>query len=132
MSKNAMVLHFLLSQRLVCVVEAKANLPPNAKTIYGISNSPLAATSPGSYFSRKVFVTVGQLDNNSNDPSVRHNTQSDAQGLNRLDRSIYFFQKSQAYATTLNTTFNWEYKVVPNAGHDSQLLMQDAINLLFK
>lgn len=99
---------------------------------YGISNSPLVAITPGSYFSRKVFVSVGQLDNNSNDPAIRHNTQSDAQGLNRLDRSIYFFQKSQAYATALNTTFNWEYRVVPNAGHDSQLLMQDAINLLFK
>ena len=99
---------------------------------YGISNSPLAATTPGSYFSRKLFVTIGQLDNNSSDPSLRHNTQSDAQGLNRLDRAAYFFQKSQEYATAVSTPFNWEYKVVLNTGHDAQVMMQDAVNLLFK
>lgn len=99
---------------------------------YGISNSPLETTSPSSYFSRKVFVTVGQLDNNNNDASIRHNTQSDAQGLNRFDRANYFFQRSQAYATSLSSPFNWEYRVVSNAAHDSQLMMQDAINLLFQ
>ncbi|MFN3299018.1 MAG: hypothetical protein ACK41Z_02380 [Sediminibacterium sp.] len=99
---------------------------------YGIANSPLANTTPSSYFSRKLIITIGQLDNNNNDAAIRHNTQSDAQGLNRLDRSLYFIQQSQAYSTSLSTTFNWEYKVVNNAGHDSQLMLQAAINQLFQ
>lgn len=99
---------------------------------YGIANSPLANATPSAYFSRKLIITIGQLDNNNNDAAIRHNTQSDAQGLNRFDRSVYFIQQSQAYASSLSTSFNWEYKVVNNAGHDSQLMLQTAINQLFQ
>jgi hypothetical protein len=99
---------------------------------YGILNSPLATIAPSAYFSRKLIITVGQLDNNNNDASIRRNTQSDAQGLNRFDRFNFFMQKNQAYATSLSTAHNWEYKVVPNVDHDAQLMMQDAITLLFK
>jgi hypothetical protein len=99
---------------------------------YGVSNSPLATVNPTNYFTRKMIVSIGQLDNNANDPSLRHNAFADAQGLNRLDRANYFFQKSQAYATSANTTFNWKFNIVPNSGHDAQLMMDAAVKLLFQ
>jgi hypothetical protein len=98
---------------------------------YGISASPLASVNPSAYFSRKMMVIVGQLDNNGSDPSLRHNASADAQGLNRLDRANYFFQKSQAYATTVNTPFNWQFSTVPNSSHDPGRMLEAAVKVLF-
>ena len=58
------------------VPDGVANFP------YGIMNCPITAISPNTYFSKKLFITVGSLDNNGSDPSLRHNTESDLQGLN--------------------------------------------------
>ena len=98
---------------------------------YGIMNCPITAISPNNYFSRKLYVTVGALDNNGSDPSLRHNTASDLQGLNRLNRANYFFSKSQTYANSVQATFNWQFHKVANSGHDAILMSNDAVNLLF-
>ena len=108
------------------VPDGVANFP------YGIMNSPITTTSPNTYFSKKLYITVGALDNNGSDPSLRHNTESDLQGLNRLDRANYFFSKSQIYANTTQATFNWQFHTVANSGHDAVLMSNDAINLLFR
>ena len=98
---------------------------------YGIMNCPIATISPNNYFSRKLFITVGSLDNNGSDPSLRHNPASDLQGLNRLDRANYFFSRSQIYANFNNATFNWQFRTVPNSGHDAVLMSNNAVSLLF-
>ncbi|MDH4402893.1 MAG: hypothetical protein QE264_01450 [Flavobacterium sp.] len=108
------------------VPDGVANFP------YGIMNSPITTTSPNTYFSKKLYITVGALDNNGSDPSLRHNTESDLQGLNRLARANYFFSKSQIYANTTQATFNWQFYTVANSGHDAVLMSNDAINLLFR
>ncbi|MGV3460455.1 MAG: hypothetical protein ACO1N9_08380 [Flavobacterium sp.] len=107
------------------VPDAAVNFP------YGTAISPLAATPPANYFARKLTVQVGALDNNGSDPSLRHNQYADAQGLNRLDRATYYFQKSQAGATSLSVPFNWQFRTVANAGHDPALTSRDAVNVLF-
>lgn len=107
------------------VPDGVANFP------YGIMNCPITAISSNNYFSRKLYVTVGALDNNGSDASLRHNTASDLQGLNRLDRANYFFSKSQTYANSVSATFNWQFHTVPNSGHDATLMSNDAVNLLF-
>ena len=98
---------------------------------YGIMNCPITSISPNNYFSRKLYITVGALDNNGSDASLRHNTASDLQGLNRLDRANYFFSKSQTYANAMQATFNWQFHTVANSGHDAVLMSNDAISLLF-
>lgn len=107
------------------VPDGVANFP------YGIMNCPIATIGPNNYFSRKLFITVGRLDNNAFDPSLRHNPASDLQGLNRLDRANYFFSKSQIYANTTQATFNWQFHTVANSGHDAVLMSNDAVSLLF-
>ncbi len=98
---------------------------------YGLGNSPAENTPPASYFSRKLTVQVGALDNNGSDPSIRHNQFADAQGMNRLERANYFYQQSQAKAAAASSAFNWQLQVVPNAGHDPVITSQYAVNLLF-
>ena len=99
---------------------------------YGIMNCPITSISPNNYFSRKLYITVGALDNNGSDASLRHNTASDLQGLNRLDRANYFFSKSQTYANAMQATFHWQFHTVANSGHDAALMSNDAISLLFQ
>lgn len=99
---------------------------------YGLDGSPVENTPPGNYFSRRLTVQVGALDNNGNDPSIRHNQQADAQGMNRLERANYFYQQSQQIAAGTSSPFNWEFRIVPNAGHDPVLTSHDAVNILFE
>lgn len=107
------------------VPDGVANFP------YGILNCPIAAINPNNYFSRKLYITVGELDNNGSDPTLRHNNASDLQGLNRLERANYFFSKSQIYANTIQSTFNWQFNTVANSGHNATLMSNNAINIFF-
>ena len=108
------------------VPDGIANFP------YGIMNSPISAINPNNYFSRQLYITVGALDNNGLDSSLRHNTASDMQGLNRLERANYFFSKSQIYANSVQAIFNWQFRTVANSGHDATLMSNDAIRILYQ
>lgn len=107
------------------VPDGEANYP------YGIMNCPITSIQPNSYFGRQLYITVGELDNNSSDSSLRHNADSDLQGLNRLDRAHYFFSKSQGYAQAVQSEFNWQFRIVPNSGHDATKMSNDAVHILF-
>ena len=107
------------------VPDGVANFP------YGILNCPIAAINPNNYFSRKLYITVGELDNNGSDPTLRHNNASDLQGLNRLERANYFFSKSQIYANTIQSTFNWQFNTVANSGHNATLMSNNAVSIFF-
>ncbi|OYU83767.1 MAG: hypothetical protein CFE24_09775 [Flavobacterium sp. BFFFF2] len=98
----------------------------------GIVNCPVSDANPTSYFGRKLYITVGELDTNSADPSLVHNTAVDLQGMNRFDRANYFFAKSRNYATAVQATFAWQFRTVPNSGHNATLMSNDAIKLLFQ
>jgi hypothetical protein len=98
---------------------------------YGILNCPLSSTPPNNYFSKQLYITVGSLDNNGSDSTLRHNTASDLQGLNRLDRANYFYSNSQSYAQKTNSDFNWKLSIVPDSGHDPIKMSSDAVKILF-
>jgi len=108
------------------VPDGVANFP------VGIVNSPIINSDPTSYSGRKLYITVGELDTNSDDPSLVHNTAVDLQGMNRFDRANYFFAKSRDYATTVHANFVWQFRTVPNSGHSATLMSKDAIKLLFQ
>jgi poly(3-hydroxybutyrate) depolymerase len=108
------------------VADGIANYP------YGIMASPLQAINPTTYFSKNLTISVGVLDNNAKDPSLRHNASADLQGLNRLQRADYFFSNSKTYANRLNAAFNWQLRMVNNSGHDANLMSLDAADLFFK
>ena len=99
---------------------------------FGILNCPVFDRNPNSYFGRKLYITVGELDTNSDDPSLVHNTDVDLQGMNRFDRANYFFSKSRNYATSVQANFAWQFHTVANSGHNATLMSNDAIKILFQ
>lgn len=99
---------------------------------YGLKVSPMENAYLGAVFTKSLTIIVGTLDTDPNSYSLRHNTQADAQGLNRLDRAQYYYETSRDIALGKNLTFNWQYKSVPNVGHDFGALANFAADLLYK
>ena len=109
------------------VPESAINFP------YGINNGQLSNGNLTIAFSKKLIVHLGVDDTDPNSPGIRHNTTVDnQQGLFRLARGRYFFNKSLTYSQTLSNTFNWQREEVTGVGHDPQLMANDALRFLFQ
>jgi hypothetical protein len=46
-------------------------------------------------------------------------------------RIHYFFKNSQSYAQAVHSEFNWQFREVPNSGHDPIKMLIDAFQILF-
>ncbi|WP_339614039.1 hypothetical protein [uncultured Winogradskyella sp.] len=98
---------------------------------YGFTESPLETSILENLFQKKLFIQVGSLDNNPNASSLRHNIFADAQGLNRLDRAQYFYNKASVLAETNNLEFHWELHIKEGADHNFEIASKNAADLIF-
>jgi hypothetical protein len=98
---------------------------------YGIRKGQLLNTSLAITLSKKLIVHLGLNDIDPNSSGLRHNTTVDnQQGLFRLERGRYFFNRSQAISQSLNVSYNWEKQEVAGVGHEAQLMANDALKYL--
>lgn len=98
---------------------------------YGLKASPIENDDLSYIFSTPLTVMIGTADNDPNAPSLRHTSQAEAQGANRLERAQYFFTESRQLALVQGLTFNWQYKTLPLVGHDFNATGLAAADLLF-
>ena len=104
------------------VPESMVNFP------YGTRNGQLSNATLTNAFAKKLIVHLGQNDTDPNSPGLRHNaTVDNQQGIFRLERGQYFFNKSQETSTAIGTQFNWEKQEVPGVGHNAQQMANDAL-----
>jgi len=101
---------------------------------YGLNGSQLENSNLIDAFSKKLYIHLGEEDNDPNSSSLRHNDiVDDQQGLNRLVRGRYFFIKSKEMAENLNTQFNWEKTPeVPNVAHNHSAMALDALKYILQ
>ena len=97
---------------------------------YGYANSILDFSNVENLFSKEVYYIVGELDNNPNAYGLRRNDFADAQGINRLDRAIHFYNISNNIALENNYNFNWNLDIIPNTNHSWQPSLQYALYLI--
>ena len=97
---------------------------------YGYANSILDFSNVENLFSKEVYYIVGELDNNPNAYGLRRNDFADAQGINRLDRAIHFYNISNNIALENNYNFNWNLDIIPNTNHSWQPTLQYALYLI--
>ena len=97
---------------------------------YGYANSILDFSNVENLFSKEVYYIVGELDNNPNAYGLRRNDFADAQGINRLDRAIHFYNISNNIALENNYNFNWNLDIIPNTNHSWQPILQYALYLI--
>jgi pimeloyl-ACP methyl ester carboxylesterase len=103
----------------------------NVSFPYGFTQSPLETSNLEHLFQKRVFIQIGNLDNDPNASALRHNIFADAQGLNRLDRAQYFFDKIAVLAQENNLEFQWELHIKEGADHDFEIASQNAADLIF-
>ena len=97
---------------------------------YGYANSILDFSNVENLFSKEVYYIVGELDNNPNAYGLRRNDFADAQGINRLDRAIHFYNISNNIALENNYNFNWNLDIIPNTNHSWQPILQYSLYLI--
>lgn len=98
---------------------------------YGFMNSPLETLSLTCLFNKNLIIQIGAFDNDPNSAGLRHNELADTQGLNRLDRANYFFEKAQNLSLLNNLEFNWQFYINENVGHDFQPAIENAAYIIF-
>ncbi len=98
---------------------------------YGLKNSLLESTNINSVFAKKVFVQVGTSDNSATTTSIRRDSLANRQGVHRLARAQYFYQKAASSAATASVPFQWELKLISGLGHDFEDALPHAADLLF-
>ncbi len=98
---------------------------------YGLGASPFPLQALSSAFSRKVFVQVGNQDNNPNASNLRRNAEADKQGTHRLARAQYFFNQAENIAGTQSMPFNWELKIISGLNHNYIPALQSGVELIF-
>lgn len=98
---------------------------------YGLRSSPLESLDLAPLYTKNITVQVGTSDNNPNSSSLRRNAQADAQGLHRLARAQYFYNKAAQNASSLSLPFTWQLAIIPGLSHDYVAALGHAADLLF-
>ncbi len=83
-------------------------------------------------FSKKLTLLIGDQDNESEQGgTLLRSETADKQGLHRLARAQYFYKVAEAKARELNVPLNWVIKIVPDVGHNHELMGDAASRILY-
>ncbi len=100
---------------------------------FGLKEGPIDTVTLKQAFEKKLVLLLGELDNaDETGGTFLHSESADQQGLHRLARGQYFFQKAEEMAQELEYDFNWQLIVVPEVGHDQELMGKAAAAYLRK
>ena len=82
-------------------------------------------------YSKKVVVTVGELDTDPNSYDLEHNEFTDRQGLNRYERALFYHDYMGNDAEARGVPYNWDLLVVENVGHPAELMAHATAGAVF-
>ena len=80
---------------------------------------------------KNLIIMVGEADNDSHHPQLRHGKEIDQQGQERYSRGQNFLKAGMAAAAEMKVTLRWTLKPVPGVGHDNAAMAQAAIKLMY-
>lgn len=101
-----------------------AEASPRFAPPYGFQTLPAADLS--AYLRAPISILIGAADTGNN----AHLTQTPAakaQGANRLSRAQNFWQTAQAQAAENHEDFAWNFRIIPNLGHEPRALLTSAV-----
>jgi hypothetical protein len=101
---------------------------------YGLQGSPITTRDVKQAFSRELVVLRGSKDTATatEDSDVRGTAEANFQGVNRLKRGQFYFERANARATALGSKFAWLTDTVLGAGHDKDEVATSAGWYLFR
>jgi DNA-directed RNA polymerase subunit RPC12/RpoP len=100
---------------------------------FGVKNTRLNLESLRLSFEKNLVLFIGELDNqNETGGTLLRSTTADKQGLSRVERATYFYNKAKAVANENKLKFNWTLKLVPGVGHNHEKIGNEAAKLLYE
>jgi hypothetical protein len=135
------LLTFLPEHRALVAVAANAGwytLPvaedPRVHTVpYGLIGAPVDSSQIRRLFETRLVVLLSENDTTTSagDDLVRGTPAAEAQGKNRLERGLHYFEVAEAQALATGSDFAWRLDIVPEAGHDVAEVISSAGLLTF-
>ena len=129
---------FLPKARIQRAVAANAGyytLPDTTEDPYPFSRTGTPKESEAErrdIFAQNMIILLGEADTDPNDPDLYHSPEVDKQGMYRLARGQYFFQKAQEMARRDNLPLKWHIETVPGVGHSNEKMAPAAAKVLFE
>jgi len=125
------------SERAETILAANASfytLPTFAYAFpFGLQNTSVEQAALQGMFEKRLVLLLGELDNaNETGGTFLRSKTADEQGLHRLARGKFFFAQAKAMADSLGFEFNWQLKIVPEVGHNHQLMGNAAGEYLYE
>ena len=118
--------------RIVLASAGWYNMPNDTVNFpYGLNLSGVETINKAAFFSKETYIIVGQNDTDPNSFNLRHTAEADLQGNTRFERAQYFYEQCRKLALTGNFQFNWQYKSINGAGHESAPITSYTAGLLY-
>jgi len=99
---------------------------------YGLKGSGIDSAKLKEAFAKKLFILLGEKDDDPNHPLLNRGAGAMRQGRQRLERGQNFFRAARQAAEKLNVHFQWELATVADADHDNAKMAVAAAPLLLK
>ncbi|MCG8481875.1 MAG: hypothetical protein MJA31_01055, partial [Clostridia bacterium] len=98
---------------------------------YGLKGTEAGQSKLERALQKSMTILLGEEDI-KRDKYLRITEEADMQGLHRLERGQYYYQKGIEIANTLNTTINWTIQFVPGVGHSSKGVSPATAKILYE
>lgn len=99
---------------------------------YGLKNTVVTHDMMEEFLRRDVTVMVGDADTVRSRSDLVKSPEADRQGWHRVERGQKFFNKAKVMADSLDTPFNWKFKLISRVGHSQSEMAAPAADMLFK
>ncbi|MCG8604824.1 hypothetical protein MJD09_07490 [bacterium] len=100
---------------------------------FGVKNTPLTEAKLESSFKKQLVLFIGELDSEDEKGGILLRSPTvDKQGLHRLARGRFFYNKAKTMADKLGFDFNWELVIIPNVGHNHKEMGNAAAEFLYE
>jgi poly(3-hydroxybutyrate) depolymerase len=98
---------------------------------YGLADSPSSEEDMGPALATPLVLLLGADDIDPENDSLRRDAESDAQGINRLQRGINYFLTSREMAADRSLPFDWRMVVMPGIAHEHTDMAEVAAQIIF-
>ncbi len=99
----------------------------NDKFPYGIKNSDLSSEHIKTYFSKKVYLLIGEQDRGFSNTKIKGILK---QGDNRFERANNFMNNLISISDQFDIPLRWTFKVVQGVGHQNKKMVIEASKIL--
>lgn len=103
-----------------------------ARTPFGLADAPVREDDLRKSFARELVLLLGEADDHPEaGGTFLRSPSADRQGMGRLQRGRYFFERGRQKAEEMGAEFIWTLETVPGVGHDFREMSEAAAEYLY-